>query len=274
MSEEKQMRYLTIVVPSMETIPTAFAESLIGLLNNLPENTLYTLFFEKGSLVYDARNNLVNRVLEDINNPKSPATEENSYVLWLDSDEVFNPTTIAKLFEDMDKTEDAEVMSALYYGRRAPFTPIAYDKIQMLVSKNGARQPSTVDISDEKINSRSVVEVKGIGLGCVLMKNTIWKKLFTAMENSALPFSPILCYGEDLSFCIRCQKAGVKIYVDTECEVGHLLAYNIASASGTIGLLRALFAPPQQSIEDDIDIAHKDAEEKLEGLVERVKDEK
>ena len=66
-----------IAVPSLETVPALFCQSL-ALLQRAGDTMIG---FEVGSLVYNARNSLARQAIK----------AEADYVLWLDSDMVFGP---------------------------------------------------------------------------------------------------------------------------------------------------------------------------------------
>ena len=66
-----------IAVPSLDTVPALFCQSL-ALLQRAGDTMIG---FEVGSLVYNARNNLARQAIK----------AEADWVLWLDSDMVFGP---------------------------------------------------------------------------------------------------------------------------------------------------------------------------------------
>ena len=41
-------------------------------------------------------------------------------------------------------------------------------------------------------------------------------------DKFGLPFSPILGFGEDLSFCARARQVGAEIYCDSRAKMGHV----------------------------------------------------
>ena len=56
----------------------------------------------------------------------------------------------------------------------------------------------------------------------MLVKTELVKKV---QEKYGLPFSPILGFGEDLSFCMRARDVGSEIYCDSRIKVGHIGQY-------------------------------------------------
>ena len=78
-----------IAIPSMDQVPAQFAQSL-ATLNKVDGECLVS--FQIGSLIYHSRDALARKAIEC----------EADYILWLDSDMVFAPDTLAKLLEDRE----------------------------------------------------------------------------------------------------------------------------------------------------------------------------
>lgn len=173
-------------IPCMETVPTRFAVSLLGLKK--PEGTEF--LFSIGSLIQEARDNIANYAIEN----------GFDYVLWLDSDMTFPDDTLYRL---MLKGKD--IVSGLYYKRQLPKIPVIYEKT------DGGFIPM-MEIPD------GMFRADAVGLGCTLMKTEALKKV----RESGEMFSPYTRMGEDLSFCVRAKKAGLEIWCDPEIMCGHL----------------------------------------------------
>ena len=77
---------ILIGIPSMDMVSVHFCRSLVTLQKL--ENC--SVSFVIDSLIYSARNEICRQALKD----------NYDYVLWLDSDMVFPPETIAKLLAD------------------------------------------------------------------------------------------------------------------------------------------------------------------------------
>ena len=185
-----------IAVPSMDQVPAPFAQSL-ATLNRVGD---CMVGFQIGSLIYDSRNNLARRAIQ----------AESDYVLWLDSDMVFNPDMLQRLFESKEKT-GAAIVSGLYFRRVPPFSPVVFNKLEI----NGKRCEWTEfdEIPPEPF------EVGGCGFGCVLMDTDVLIDVF-AREGDL--FGPINGVGEDLSFCYRARKWGHNIICDPTIPLGHV----------------------------------------------------
>jgi len=184
-----------IAVPAMDQVPTYFAQSL-ATLSKVGE---CVCAFEIGSLVYTSRNNLARKAIE----------MGADYVLWLDSDMVFNPDLLERLMTHMDKYD---IVSGLYFRRVQPFTPVVFDTMTM--NEEGCKWTNF-----ETVPESELFEVGGVGFGCVLMKTEVFIDVFVKFGDF---FTPINGVGEDLSFCWRARECGYKIMCDPSFFLGHV----------------------------------------------------
>lgn len=186
-----------IAIPSMDQVPAQFAASLAML-----EKTEGTVIgFQIGSLIYEARNELARQAIK----------RGADYVLWLDSDMVFQPDTFTRLY-NVYKAGKGDIVSGLYFRRVAPFSPVLFDKLDIEDGRAVWTEPA--DIPD------SVFEVGGVGFGCVLMDTGVITDVMAKFGGA--PFTPFSGLGEDLSFCWRARQCGYNIVVDPEVELGHV----------------------------------------------------
>lgn len=182
-----------IAVPCMDTVAADFAESFALMYK--PEGC--SVAFQKGSLIYDARNHLAVQAIKG----------QYDYVLWLDSDMVFPQDMLLRMMEHM---KDKDIISGLYFRRVPPYKPVLYKEL------NPGGDPSYTEY-DEYPSEPFMLE--GIGFGCVLMKTAV---LVTLGLLQGGWFSPVEGFGEDLSFCIRAKNAGYKIWCDPSISCGHI----------------------------------------------------
>lgn len=185
-----------IAVPAMDQVPTYFAQSLATL--NRVGDTMVA--FEIGSLVYTARNNLAKKAIE----------LGADYVLWLDSDMVFNSDLLEQMFKTL-KDKDLDILSGLYFRRVKPFTPIAFKSMEMV--DGIAKWTEFEEIPNE------LFEVGAIGFGCVLMKTEIFVDVFMKFQDFFTPFNGV---GEDIAFSWRARQCGYKIWIDPNIFLGHV----------------------------------------------------
>ena len=64
-----------------------------------------------------------------------------------------------------------------------------------------------------------VFEVEACGFGGVMMNVSLLEEV---EKNYGLPFSPIMGFGEDMSFCLRVKDLGKKMYCDSRIKMGHI----------------------------------------------------
>ena len=181
----------------MDTIDTIFANSLLGLIK--PGYTQIQM--QSSSLVYDSRNMLANEAVEG----------NFTHVLWLDSDMTFEPDLLTRLIKDVDEKHD--IVTALAFARRQPFTPCIYKSLVM------NEEETKIDPFTDYPKSE-LFEVVACGMAACLMKAEVFKTL--QAEGEMRPFSPIYPLGEDISFCVRAKQKGFSIFCDSSIKVGHV----------------------------------------------------
>ncbi len=187
-----------IAIPSMDQVPAQFAASL-AMLERVTDDTV--VGFQIGSLIYEARNQLARQAI------KIGA----DYVLWLDSDMIFQPSVLKRLYEDY-KAGKGDIVSGLYFRRVSPFTPVVFNTLEIVDNKPQWTAPENIP--------EDVFEAGGVGFGCVFMDTGVLADVMSKFEGNA--FTPLNGVGEDLSFCWRARQCGYKIVVDPAVELGHI----------------------------------------------------
>lgn len=190
-----------IAVPCMDMMPVPFVESLL-YLNKGDEDRCV---FSSSSLIYDSRNQLLEKAIN----------YGFDRILWLDSDMVFPSRTMELLHRDLDA--GCEIVSALYFKRRAPFSPVVYRKC-FLAEDNGAKIPTAECYEDYP--QGSLFEVEAFGFGCVMM--TVEAGIKICNQLGPFPFMPASGFGEDMSFCMRARHVGIKLWCDSRLSLGHV----------------------------------------------------
>lgn len=197
------MKRILIAIPCMDYVDQRFVQSLVNLNRDGSKyETAVTL--HSGALIYANRDYLTMQALDT----------QADYVLWLDSDVVFEPDLLDKLIED-----DKDIVSGLYFRRRPPFSPVIYKKIRY--------GDGTDRITEEYPDypQDSLFEVDAFGMGACLVKTSVLKDI---VEKWHTAFSPFMSYGEDISFCLRAKMLGYKLWCDSRIKLGHV-AYNIVT---------------------------------------------
>lgn len=192
-----------IAIPCMDTIETDFVESLLNL-RHVGEVEIKLL---KGTLVYDARNQLTQYALQK---------GGFDYVLWLDSDMTFEPDLLEKLLADFEENKDINAVTGLCFGRRPPFKPCIFKKLEV-VQRGQMIMPECENWFDYPRDR--LFEVKGCGFACLMMRTS----MLEAMGIYGVPFFPVGGLGEDLTFCWRASKLDLKIHCDSRLKIGHIM---------------------------------------------------
>ena len=191
---------LSILVPSRETVHTHFAFSLTQLVKTTSEVMDTYLFFDSSSILLNQREKLIEEA-KSINS---------DYVLWLDSDMIFPSTTALRLL-----SHNQDIVGCNYMKRTKPLKPVAYKNI----GDWNSFLPLTVH--------DDLVEVEGVGMGCLLMKTEIFNKLqkpyfeFTYNETSDD------WLGEDFNLLKKLKDVGHTVFIDTllSTEIKHIGLY-------------------------------------------------
>lgn len=186
-----------IAVPSMDSVPALFAQSL-ALLRRAGDTDLG---WEVGSLVYNARNNLARQAIK----------AEADWVLWLDSDMVFAPDLLQRMLKVCTEN-DIDFLTALCFRRKPPYTPCLFDRLEKV--DKGASYTALMSVPEGRF------QVGGCGFAGVLLSMDVL--LSVAARFNGRMFDPIDGFGEDVAFCWRARQCGYDIWCDSEIEMGHV----------------------------------------------------
>ena len=193
------MSKVFIAIPSMDTLPALFCQSL-ALLKRSGDTMVG---FEVGSLVYNARNNLARQAIK----------AEADWVLWLDSDMVFSPDLLQRMMKVCTEN-DIDFLTALCFRRKPPYTPCLFDKLERLPDDKGASYTALMSVPDGRF------KVGGCGFAGVLMSTDVLMSV--ASKFNGRMFDPLPGFGEDVSFCWRARQCGYEIWCDSSIEMGHV----------------------------------------------------
>ena len=145
--------------------------------------------------IADARNSLVQQALD----------AGASRLLMLDTDQIYPADCLTRLM-----SHNVDVCGVRVHRRWQPFDPI------FLRGEIGKYR----HVSEEEMYSGELIEVDATGTGCLLFNMDVFLKIdrpwFAFSHHEGKPV------GEDIHFCNKARTAGVRIYVDTAIEVGHM----------------------------------------------------
>ena len=186
-----------IAVPSLDTVPALFCQSL-ALLQRAGDTIVG---FQVGSLVYNARNELARQAIKS----------EADWVLWLDSDMVFEPDLLKKMLKVCEEN-DIDFLTGLCFRRKPPYTPCLFDRLDKM--EHGASYTTIMSVPEGRF------KVGGCGFAGVLMSTDVL--LSVAAKFGGRMFDPMEGFGEDVSFCWRARQCGYEIWCDSDIELGHI----------------------------------------------------
>lgn len=190
---------ILIAIPCMDMVSARFAQSLA----TLKKVGKCTVSFLIGSLVYDSRNKLAGYAIKT----------EADYILWIDSDMVFQPDTLERMMAVLDEHEEIDILCGLYFRRSTPFTPVLFSKLE--------NKGNDVEFEELKTVPDELFEVAGCGFGCVLMRTDCLFDI-ASTEQQGNWFTPLANAGEDCAFCIRAREHGYRIFCDPTIDLGHM----------------------------------------------------
>ena len=185
-----------IAIPCMDTVQTEFVRSLV----NMRYVGEVQFSFTECSLIYQARTALCRIALN----------AQADYMMWLDSDVVFQPDLMERLMEDI---QGRDMVTAVYHMRRPPFKPVIWKTIRTGLLPADTQVEQYIDYPTDDL-----FEIDGCGFGAVLMKTGVIRDVADTFHQT---FGPIPGLGEDLSFCVRAKSCGYKIHCDPRIQIGH-----------------------------------------------------
>ena len=187
---------LLIAVPTLESVPVDFMESLMNLACHLKDEGVdFKLKIEAGTLVYFARENLARWAIAN----------RYTHVLWLDSDMVFHE----EIVEDLQFC-GKDIVTGIAHSRRPPFSSCLFTEIYPGVEKFKGEYP------------KQAFKVAACGMACVLMSVKVLDAVYNKFGNMFQPLNEPLTYGEDVAFCWRAQQCGFDIWAEPTVRVGHV----------------------------------------------------
>lgn len=189
---------VSILVPTRDMVNTQFSYSITQLVKTSSEAGIDVyVFYDSSTILLNQREKLIEMGKEI----------QSDFVLWLDSDMVFPSTTLLRLLE-----HNKDVVACNYYKRTNPQTTVAYRSLK--------DWNSWVPMVPED----ELVEVEGVGFGCILMKTSIFKKVKKPYFEFTYDKNENRWHGEDFNLLKKLRKEKVKIYVDTvlSMEIKHL----------------------------------------------------
>ena len=135
------------------------------------------------------------------------------YLLWIDDDMTFSPAAVLRLMQ-----RRVPIVGGLCFNRHAPsYPPVLLRKHAANRNLDNSPMGFVYDFPPD-----SLFEVDATGGAFLLVQRKVFEQIPVTPE--AQWWTPIDMPGlgsEDVSFCVRAQRAGFKIFVDTGVRIGH-----------------------------------------------------
>jgi len=108
-----------------------------------------------------------------------------------------------------------DIASGLYFMRGEPYDPVFF------ILKDGKR------CVPKPIPRNQIMEIDGVGLGCLLVKREVIEKMIKSNElifefEQKIVGDEVKGRSEDIFFCEKAKEAGFKIYLNTDLVCGHI----------------------------------------------------
>jgi hypothetical protein len=158
------------------------------------------LFFDASTILINQRESLINQAI----------SMKSEWVLWLDSDMMFPATTLLRLL-----AHKKDIVACNYMKRSFPFKSVAF------TDTNDWESWVPLQSEDE------LITVEAIGMGCVLMKTSIFQKLAKPYFEYTYQPKTKDWGGEDFTLFNKLNKLGYQVKVDTNLsnEIYHIGTY-------------------------------------------------
>ena len=198
------MKKILIAVPTREYIDVDSEKCIRKLEKDMWLNKEFQVDVEliPGTVIHDLRFALAEIAIKG----------KYDYILWIDSDMVFNSFALYDLLE-----ADKDIVTAVCFMRRAPYEPCIYSKLRMGRTLEEDQIEKYIDYPE------GVFEVEACGMAMCLMKVVVLEDIITKVGQ---PFFPVRSdhrtLGEDLSFCYRARECGYEIWCDPSIKLGHV----------------------------------------------------
>ncbi|MDR2412834.1 MAG: hypothetical protein LBD50_01320 [Rickettsiales bacterium] len=193
------MLKVLIAVPTFENIEPDCFKSL-WFLHHLENSCIY-FDFVRGYDCARARNQIAQRAIGD----------EFDYVLMTDSDNILPCDALVKLF-----AAGKDIILG-WYPRK--FSSSGQTELFRMSETDYTNE---TNISISQLPEDMVMEIRGGGMGCALIKTDVFRAMPTKTWFRYINYDNGYVLSEDLFFCDEARKAGYKIFCHTGVRCGHI----------------------------------------------------
>lgn len=158
------------------------------------------------------------------------------YLFFMDMDQTFPSDALARLFEVI--SDERPIVSGMYFLKHEPYSPVMGRYVDwddtMLPWKEEYEKAGFVHPDGRQLamwraftyfDKTAPFKADVIGLGCVLMKTSVFKDLKAPYFNYTTdprPDHKHYTMDEVMPFCAKMAKLGIPIYVDPRVQCGHI----------------------------------------------------
>jgi len=192
---------ISILVPTRDMVHSHFAYSLTQLVKTTSEAGIDVyLYFDSSTILLNQREKLIEEAIK----------VESDFVLWLDSDMMFPSNVVLRLL-----AHNVDIVACNYMKRSIPMKPVAYRDL------NDWDSWLPLEPHDE------LQKVQGVGMGCMLMKTEVFKKLQKPYFEFRYKEDTQDWFGEDFILQDKLIKLGYDINIDTllSMDIKHMGIY-------------------------------------------------
>ena len=204
--EEEKLITVCVGIPHMGLFHWQTVASLLSV--KFPKNTKVAYHMIGSSLVYEARESIARYAIKN----------NYDYTLFLDSDMVPPNDMIPKMLNIFEQKPECGIVTGMAFKRTPPFQPCFYTGLRYDTKTMKPMLTSPIEFGKE-----GLIELEGCGMACCMIKTSIFSEIKQPW------FYPMPNMGEDLTFCLKVNQKGIKIYVDLSIDVGHVSTMPITS---------------------------------------------
>jgi hypothetical protein len=165
---------------------------LASYISSLDESRDWNIITIPRMITHEARNALA----------KEAITGGYTHLMMIDSDHTFRHDLVHRLL-----LFQKDIIGVRAYKRTSPHYPCIFINHPDHSDQEAAVFADAVDMG--------VMLTDTLGMGAMLIKTEVFKKL-------SYPYFYFSRTGEDFNFCRDAREAGMKIFVDTDTEIGHV----------------------------------------------------
>lgn len=142
------------------------------------------------------------------------------YLLTIDNDVVLPEDALVNLL-----SHDEEVVLGYYAHRNSNGTYDGKTSICKLGEHSFTQQYTREELRALRESGQYKIEIHGGGMGCALFKASVFDKISFPWFRWYIYEDRHGTLSEDLYFCVKCERFGIKVYADTRVHCKHMFRY-------------------------------------------------